>query len=54
MASGKLANGSKEVPLTQEFYPQFESRTAIGSNTPVLFVNGLHQFLETYPYDCSR
>ena len=54
MASGKLANGSKEVPLTQEFYPQFESRTAIGSNTPVLFVNGLHQFLETYPYDCSE
>ena len=44
----------KEVPLTQEFYPQFESRTAIGSNTPVLFVNGLHQFLETYPYDCSE
>ena len=52
--SGKLANGGKEVPLTQEFYPQFESRTAIGSNTPVLFVNGLHQFLETYPYDCSE
>jgi len=52
--SGKLANGNLEVPLTQEFYPQFESRTAIGSNTPVLFVNGLHQFLETYPYDCSE
>jgi len=52
--SGKLANGGKEVPLTQEFYPQFESRTAIGSNSPVLFANGLHQFLETYPYDCSE
>jgi hypothetical protein len=52
--SGKLANGNQEMPLTQEFYPQFESRTAIGSNTPVLFVNGLHQFLETYPYDCSE
>jgi alpha-2-macroglobulin len=52
--SGKLTNGGKEVPLTQEFYPQFESRTAIGANSPVLFVNGLHQFLETYPYDCSE
>jgi alpha-2-macroglobulin len=52
--SGKLANGNQEVPLTREFYPQFESRTAIGSNTPALFVNGLHQFLETYPYDCSE
>ncbi|MBV8100708.1 MAG: hypothetical protein JOZ31_16295, partial [Verrucomicrobia bacterium] len=52
--SGKLAGGGKEVPLTQEFYPQFESRTVIGSTSPVLFVNGLHQFLETYPYDCSE
>jgi alpha-2-macroglobulin len=52
--SGKLAGGGKEVPLTQEFYPQFESRTVIGSSSPVLFVNGLHQFLETYPYDCSE
>jgi uncharacterized protein YfaS (alpha-2-macroglobulin family) len=52
--SGKLASGGKEVPLTQEFYPQFESRTVIGSSSPVLFVNGLHQFLEAYPYDCSE
>jgi len=52
--SGKLDNGKKEITLSQEFYPQFESRTAIGSNTPMLFVNGLHQFLESYPYDCSE
>ena len=52
--SGKLDNGKKEIDLTQEFYAQFESRTAAESNTPLVLINGLHKFLDAYPYDCSE
>lgn len=52
--SGKMEGGEKEIELHQQFYPQYLTRSAALSSTPIVFVSGLAKFLDNYPFDCSE
>ncbi len=52
--SGRMEGGEKEVELRQQFYPQYLTRSASLSTTPVVLVSGLAKFLDNYPFDCSE
>jgi alpha-2-macroglobulin len=52
--NGKLEGGDKEIELPQQFYPQYLTRSAALSTTPVVLAGGLTKFLENYPFDCSE
>jgi hypothetical protein len=44
----------RELPNLRDMYPHFRESKAYISNTPAIFIDSLHQYMERYPYGCTE
>ncbi|MBV8902259.1 MAG: alpha-2-macroglobulin family protein, partial [Acidobacteriia bacterium] len=51
---GRFEGGRKDVPLTRELYPQMRKVAASVSAVPLVWGQGLIEWLDDYPYLCTE
>lgn len=54
LTSGSNSDASKSVSLDRVLYPEYRDVQAAMSNSPLILVFGLQQYLANYPYGCTE
>ncbi len=52
--SGQSDSKNNTLILSRKLYPDFAKRTVIAASGPVIFLQGLQNYLESYPYACTE
>ncbi|MBS0357733.1 MAG: alpha-2-macroglobulin [Proteobacteria bacterium] len=52
--SGYKKSGTVTLPVNDKLYAEKRSQTITAGNNPLIFITGLSQYLESYPYGCTE
>lgn len=54
LISGQDNASHKTIDLTRQLYPEFLQQNVIASPSPLIFMQGLQLYLDSYPYGCTE
>lgn len=54
VASGSSHDVHKTLTLDRVMYPEYRTREAMSSTSPLILVGGLQRYLDNYPYGCTE
>lgn len=54
MAAGLTKDKHKLIPIERQLYPEFRKQTVAAARSPLILVQGLHRYLENFPYSCTE
>ncbi|CAM4412396.1 MAG: hypothetical protein LEGION0398_MBIBDBAK_00309 [Legionellaceae bacterium] len=52
--TGYTQEKQKEIPVERELYTAFQHQQIAVSQSPLILVQGLHRYLELFPYNCTE